>query len=598
MASSWNSRLALLLAATAAMASVVRAQTAPAPPPASTSGTTSGTTIKVEVRVVLLDIVVTNDKGAPVSGLTKDRFEVSEDGARQAVSFFEEHGRMLPAQGEIAHLGHEPGPSPAPASPANVYTNSQIIRESDSVNVLLLDWLNTQPMDQSYVRKQVVKYLRTVPPGTRLAIFTLGTELRLVQGFTSESATILAALNRKDANPRSEGLLDSKVRQASEQEVIDMLIRSDAAPAAVSAVKDSMSEASVRQSGDRATLTTEALLELQRYLAPIPGRKNVFWFAGSFPIKNVPVAGPAPSYAKGSDSASQGFGPARIAIYPISAEGILNEGNAILDPTKGLTTRARAVDLNSPENSGDGAQQNAMESIARETGGAAFYNTNGLDHEIARAVDEGKHYYTISYTPTNAERDGKFRNIHVKLAGGNYKIGYRRGYYAESGAEETASGAPRNTLLELMRFGMPDFDQIAYNVQVAPVDPQPQAGSAPAGVNHLKAPVVRYRVDFSIPLSGLKLTSDADGVRRGSVQLMLVAYQKNGYPLNLVESKNEFTLKPEVYASARNVNIHARQELDVPAGDLDLRVGLYDLASGNVGTIDLPIAGTAAAPKN
>ena len=593
MASFWNSRVALLLAATAA-ASVGRAQTVSPSPPAATPGTT----IKVEVRVVLLDVVVTNDKGAPVSGLTKDRFEVSEDGARQTVSFFEEHGGRLAAPGEVAPLRHDLTANPAAASPANVYTNSQTIRESDSVNVLLLDWLNTQPMDQSYVRKQVIKYLRTVPPGTRLAIFTLGTELRLVQGFTSESSTILAALNRKDASPRFEGLLDSKVRQASEQEVIDMLIRSNAAPAAVSAAQDSMSEASARQSGDRATLTTEALLELQRYLAPIPGRKNVFWFAGSFPIRNVPVAGPAPSYAKGSDSAARGFGPARIAIYPISAEGILNEGNDIVDPTKGLTTRARAVDLNSPENAGDGAQQNAMEAIARETGGEAFYNTNGLDHEIARAVDEGKHYYTISYTPTNAERDGKFRNIHVKLAGGNYKISYRRGYYAESGSEETASAAPRNALLELMRFGMPDFDQIAYNVQVAPANPQPAAGSAPAGVNHdFKAPVVRYRVDFSIPLSGLKLTSDADGTRRGSMQLMLVAYQKNGYPLNLAESKNEFTLKPEVYAAARNVNIHARQELDLPAGDIDLRVGLYDLASGNVGTIDVPVA-AAAAPKN
>jgi VWFA-related protein len=580
------------LAALTTTAVPLWAQTPPPPTPEST--------IKVEVRVVLLDVVVANDKGEPVHGLSKDQFEVLEDGARQTVSSFEEHGRTRPTR-TAAGLAPQPAQTLGEPLAANVYTNSQIIKASESVNVLLLDWLNTQPADQTYVRNQIIKYLRTVPPGTRLAIFTLGTELRLVQGFTTESSVILAALNRKEggANPQSVGLLDSKTREASEQEVVEMLIRSDAAPATVSAVQDAMRETAARQTGDRAKLTIQGLLELQRYLAPIPGRKNVFWFSGSFPISNVPVLGVGANYSNEPQSTSQGLGPARIAIYPISAEGVMTAGSVLMDPSQGLTTRARAMDLNSGGNTSDSAKQIAMESIARETGGAAFYNTNGLDREITRAVDEGEHYYTMTYTPTNAARDAKFRNIHVKLAKGSYKLSYRRGYYSEAGSEQAANVAPQNTLLELMRFGMPDFDQIAYNVHVAPADPQPHTGSAQAGVNRdLKGPVTRYRVDFSIPLSELKLTGDTGGTMHGAVQLMLVAYQKNGYPLNLVESKNEFSLKREMYESARNVNIHAQQELDVPTGDVYLRVGLFEQASGHVGTIEVPLLSGAGPPKN
>jgi VWFA-related protein len=140
--------------------------------------------IKVEVRVVLLDVVVTNKKGDPVTGLSKENFEVTEDGAPQAVSFFEEHKDTQPAPSNSTTA---PAPDSSEPLPPNTYTSSQAVKPSDSVNVLLLDWLNTEPPDQSYVRGQVIKYLRTVPPGTRLAIFALGNDLRIVQGFTTES---------------------------------------------------------------------------------------------------------------------------------------------------------------------------------------------------------------------------------------------------------------------------------------------------------------------------------------------------------------------------------------------------------------------------
>lgn len=154
-------------------------------------------------------------------------------------------------------------------------------------------------------------------------------------------------------------------------------------------------------------------------------------------------------------------------------------------------------------------------------------------------------------------------------------------------------------LLGLMRFGMPDFDQIQYSVRAAPVDPQPPSGAPRAGANvALTGSITRFRVDFTIPLRELKLKSEQSGVLHDVLQLTLVAYEKNGNPLNLETTENEVNVPEKVMHGGQNVEIHAMQEIDVPEGNVYLRVGLYEQASGKVGTIGIPLSGLAATLAN
>ena len=157
--------------------------------PCQDSRTSDDTTpvFRTKVPLVLVDVVVTDMKDQPVSGLVMKGFEILEDAQPQTVSFFEEH-KAPPT--DVAKL---------PAMPPHVYTNFPLVQTSDAVNVFLLDWLNTRPPDQTYVREQVVKYLGQMPPGTRAAIFILGEQLRLVQGVTADSAQLLAAFESKKA---------------------------------------------------------------------------------------------------------------------------------------------------------------------------------------------------------------------------------------------------------------------------------------------------------------------------------------------------------------------------------------------------------------
>jgi hypothetical protein len=233
-----------------------------------------------------------------------------------------------------------------------------------------------------------------------------------------------------------------------------------------------------------------------------------------------------------------------------------------------------------------------METLAKDTGGHAFYDTNGLTEAVSHAVNDGSHFYTLAYTPTDMKADGKYRRIQVKVAGGSYRLDYRRGYYA---ADEGMERAPEQTpegdaLLPLLGFGMPDFAQILFKARVLPSDPQPEAGAARAGSKaDLKGPLTRYRVDFAISAKELKLDASPDGMRHGHIEVMLVAYDPDGKPLNLVTAKYNLGLQPQDYADAQRQGLQVPAELDVPAGEVFLRAGIYDLNSHSAGTLGIPL---------
>src|SRR5579859_7247060 len=124
-------------------------------------------------NLVLVDVVVTHN-GQPVKGLPKDAFHVLEGGREQAVKVFEEH-----TSDEAAEIRR-------PSLPPATYSNFPDSTIGASANILLLDALNTPMENQTYVRLQMIEYLKKIPPGTRIAIFTLASRLRFVQGFTAD----------------------------------------------------------------------------------------------------------------------------------------------------------------------------------------------------------------------------------------------------------------------------------------------------------------------------------------------------------------------------------------------------------------------------
>jgi hypothetical protein len=193
--------------------------------------------------------------------------------------------------------------------------------------------------------------------------------------------------------------------------------------------------------------------------------------------------------------------------------------------------------------------------------------------------------------------DGKFRHIQVKLVDEKGALAYRRGYYADDLVSTLTAGQKQDAdpLLKLMGRNLPDYTQILYKVQLQLANPQPPPDAAVAGTNtDLKKPVVRYVADFAVSVGDLFFEKTPDGVRHGNVEVELVAYDRDGKPLNFVMSKGEMAVKPDVYASLLRVGLQIHKEIDVPKEYVFLRTGLYDLKGGTAGTLGVALDAAAA----
>ncbi|WP_162601584.1 VWA domain-containing protein [Occallatibacter savannae] len=573
---------------------------------------------KTSTRAVIVDVVVDNGKGEPVKALHKEDFRIFEDGKPQTIDFFEEHqARTL--SGAAAQ--------PLPKMPDGVYTNVPPAPEDDAVNVLLLDSLNTPPQMISYARNQILNYLDHVKPGTRIAIFALNKNLSIVQGFTSDAA-VLREVAFKQTGPGISPTIVTKSEVVDEQELEGFLnsnapgpggVSTGAAPAqgnspsgagwnnpavpisATTAVADAFANYRGFKENNRARMTLEAIADIARYLSGIPGRKNLVWFAGDFPVVILP------KFDQRQEAADNGIAlseirraanlltTARVAVYPVYADGILSDDVVSADnrgPASangvGKFPAGSGLGGYTAANSDRATEIAAMNQIASDTGGKAIYNTNDLDAAIGHSIADGAHYYSIVYTPENKKMDGRYRSIEVKVDG-KYKLAYRRGYSADEDAKAPQQ-AETDPLRSLLRPGSPNATQLLFGVRAVPASPQPASGAHPAGKNaSLSGPTTRYTVNLMIRWNDVALALDPNGNRNGKLQIELLAFDHNGKALNWNGGTEEMKLTPELFAHIQRSGIPAQFDIDLPRVPVYLEVGVHDLTNGKIGTLRIPL---------
>jgi VWFA-related protein len=572
----------------------LRSQTAP-------PGDNEGRVFKANARIVILDVVVTGKGRRPLTGLHQQDFLVSEDGHPQAVNYFEEHTGAQPLQ-----------VSP-PDLPPNLFTNIPRVKPSGSVTVLVLDSLNTPLDDQRQVHAQVLKYLKKPQTGQKMAIFTLGTQLRLIQSFTDDPALLSAAINNKKngVGKQISPLLQSNAETAAAQETAAAMREAHGEETA-EALEQFMANQSSTRSDARLKLTLEALQELAHYLAGFPGRKNVVWFSGAFPVVIFPDPDARDSFGAQRDDQEEVrktdalLTAAQVAIYPIGAEGLATDSPYSAGADARLVTQSQ---LSRPQGQVQERNANhaAMELIAKDTGGAAFYNTNGLANALERVADHGSNFYTLTYTSTNPATDGKFRKIQVALVRPGYQLDYRRGYYADDAKTTpaavpapapTPNPAPNYDLLSpFLRPGAPDSTQIPLTLRVVRKTTPPRAG--PASTTHstqggdnlgLKGALTRYAVDLMMPAHGLQFDLAPDGHRHVRIEAGLLVYNREGKLLNWLLRQVNLNLDDARYAIVQANGVNLYFEIDAPGDGVSLRGGVYDLNANLAGTLEVPLS--------
>jgi VWFA-related protein len=616
---------AALLASSASRAQAP-AQTAPSTAsatPAQPAGQSDIPLLRADTHAVVVDVVVTHGQDEPVEKLSKKDFLLVEDGKPQAIDFFEEHSAPATPTALV----------PLPAMPPHVYTNVPAAPKGDSVNVLLLDSLNTPRQDQSYVHQQIVDFLKTMKPDARIAIFLLGSKLTLIQGFTDDPALLRAALDDKKTGFSPTAADVSRTRQDDQDDKDVIAARQRNLGAAgrtnegLAALGRAQAELKFMQDDQRVSITLDALQKLGRFLAGVPGRKNLIWFSSTYPIyffphsdEKQPFNSTQREFTNEIKATADILTLSKVAVYPISAEGLVNDHPMEADNTLEQAGRGGSLMANISSGANDrAATMSAMEQLASDTGGEAFFNTNSLGAALNHAIHNGEHYYTLVYTPTNKDQNGQFRRIQIKLdaqspVAHKAKLSYRRGYYADdANGASGASGAkaisgtmltPRITpethldpdaeadpLQRLLGRGLPSSTEILFGMRVLPSPAQPAANARRAGGNgSLTGPVTRYTADFMIDWRQIKLETATDGNHTGKIRVALVAYDHDGKPLNWVGSFMKMNINPTTFAAIQRSGVPAHLEIDVPSSEqVYLAAGVYDFSTRKAGTMEVEL---------
>ncbi len=420
--------------------------------------------------------------------------------------------------------------------PANVYTNLQ--PTSGPLNILLLDYVSSLGRgDRIFVMNEAAKYVKDMPAGTQVAVLGLSTRMVVLQGPTSDPALLLKALN---IPLKGFGVMADPC--------------------------------GTQYFVDRAIL--DQLNQVTSYVSGIKGRKNLIWIGPGIPTIVFPdgafaqaaSAGNAlciPSLAKELRLAYDRLAAAQVAVYPVD-----------------------------PREVGDlGKSQLAMEAVAEATGGEAFYESNDLKGLLAKAVDHGADYYTLSYAPDSFAYDGRYHAISIKVDRPGVRLVYRKGYSAEDTSPKASNGP---TLMQVaMEQGAPTATQLLFDVRV---QPSPVSGDDPAKAGTDRRALglagkasLRYDVLFALPASQIAFGDGVDGTHSGSLEFDVAAYNADGKRVNLVSQTLKLPLTQEEYGAFVKTPFKFFQQIDLPPGALFVRVGILDGVSNKVGTMEIPV---------
>ena len=252
------------------------------------------TTLKATARLVYVDVVVHDKSGQPVHGLKAEDFTLRESGKEQKFQEFQEY--TVPTAEEIARMPMRAMPKLREGTFSNVAAASTP-QANGPLNILLLDRLNTPVVDQMEMKQQINDFLLHAQPGQRMAIFGLTDHLMMLQGFTVDADAIHKGVNSAEGL-QSTGLLSPPVEMlfgakdgggTTSSSTQDDADQSRGPTQAMYARGGHTREVlAANQVELRALTTLHAMDDLARYLAALPGRKNVIWFSGSFPVNIKP----------------------------------------------------------------------------------------------------------------------------------------------------------------------------------------------------------------------------------------------------------------------------------------------------------------------
>ena len=513
-----------------------------------------GPTFRVEVNYVEIDAIVTDDKGAFVRGLTRDDFELVEEGRPQAIDTFTVVDVPVRRPDPLLFNGR------VSIEPDTASNDSEF---NGRVIVLLLDDVLTDARRSIKVRAAAKQFvLRFVNDNDLVAVVHSSAGGATSQNFTNNRQRLLASIDK---------FVGQRIQSAAAAR-LEAFQRSGAAgvtqdPAAVQ-------DPDVLERASRSRAAMDRLRGAAEFLGNIRGRrKALLWFSEGI---DGNIQDPMNTHMTAvRESMREMVGAAQragVSFYAIDPRGVgagmddaLMMGSSVDDPTGqlGMADLMRETAL----------AQLTLRSISDETGGFAVLGGMDINQQFAKIVEENSSYYLLGYYPTDEKRDGKFRKVEVRVKRPGLRVRHRTGYAAPKGkAPARAATSPASAPPEL---------------RAALENPLPMAGlpmrffAAPfAGPGNKAAVLIAIEVDPA----ALRF-EQANGTFNEDLEFIIVPINASGKPLDGARDQAPLRLSAPSHDRVRTQGFRTVRRLDLPPGRYELRVAAKSSNANRVGAL-------------
>jgi VWFA-related protein len=533
--------------------------------------------VKLETRLVTLDVIVKDKKGKYVTDLKAEDFRVFEDGATQKVEFF-----SPPLGGNDASQPKSVEPAPPGASN----------NEPSNIISLVLDGATTDLANFKQAQEGILRYLRErITDADTVAVFSIGNDLRLLHPFTRDKAKLIAAVERGLALPTSNTNLERGQLAdgiAETRAKLDRLAGADpsqapsatAAAAAGSAALEAMianrvlqqftllrSQLSLQQA--RPVLASlAAICSSQRGIA---GKKTIVLFSQGF-VLPATLDWQAKSVI---DFANQ----SNVAIYIIDSAGLRTGSplstspvpSAPLAGVSGMTStesRIRAVGgetvFDNVRHEGQNREYDILYRISGDTGGEFIKGANDLSKGLNRIDQEIRSRYTLAFYSPDANFDGGYRKLKVEVRRPDTQVVSRSGYYANPPGE--------------IVFFSPDEKKLLANAAAAETNP-----ALPLFVElcpfRFKGESYVVPLTLEVPPGSVKFDRKGDK-QIAQFDIIGVIREAPGKIIARLGGGIIRSLTTEEYDSIQQNNLFFRQDMELSPGSYNLEIVFRDRLTG------------------
>jgi VWFA-related protein len=522
------------------------------------------TTFRANTQIISVDVIVRDGSGAVVKGLTAADFEVLEDGKPQEIRSFTfeqiaDHPQAIETADLLATAGarlaedNRAQPATTPAAPAAIEANPMTSAElaGRRLIVLLFDISSMQPEDVQRSVDSATKYVdQKMSTADMVAVATVSSTLDVLTDFTADRTKVSAAL----------ATIGYKEGTATPPPSADTVAtdEADASTETEDATAMDMFNNDVR---------LRALKALAETLSPIEQKKSILYFSAGM-------------QRSGDDNqvelraAINAAVRAHVTIYPIDTRGlqtIVPGGDA--SRASGRGTALFSGSGVAQQFSQIATSQDTLASLASDTGGKAFLDSNDFGDAFARVQRDMSAYYLLGYSTQNLAKDGRFRPIRVRLKkpGANFRVEARGGYYADRDFAHTAR-TDRETQLQEQLFSAVSATDLPVLVN--------------AGFFRLAAD--RYYVPISMAVPGSAVPRPAEKDKdKLALDVLGVVQDEQGRPVGRM--RQTIQLPPGSVGTLNAKQILYQSAVTLPPGRFSVKVVVRENTSGLMGSFEAPV---------